>query len=322
METIPVETNGGSSAALKERLHHVQRQLIAERRRAARATTLVVIIGLLALVVLGGYFAYGYSEIKKNTTQDILLDFAEGKVRDQLPVARQSVADEIKKSAPEWARMLSQQAQENLPTARQKLEEHALEQCDGMLKEASLVSTEQFRRFLRDNRQTLETGFKDLAKSPKLADQTLTDIEKSLDKELQTSMRGQAGELLSTVRAANAKLTRLRDGPRLTAGEHMERRIIMLARRLELQQLSPELANKPVPAKPPREPGLEPESVPSSKPALSQDQIKKMKEAMGAQRKNAPPAPPKGGDASAKKGTATPAKEKTAKDKEASEKKP
>ena len=38
---------------------------------------------------------------------------------------------------------------------------------------------------------------------------------------------------------------------------------------------------------------------------------------MGAQRKNAPPAPPKGGDASAKKGTATPAKEKTAKDKEA-----
>src|SRR5207237_6946416 len=113
-----------------------------------------------------------------------------------------------------------------------------------------------------------------------------------------------------------------RDGPRLTAQEHMERRIIMLARRLELQQLSPELANKPVPAKPPREPGLEPESVPSSKPVLSQDQMKKMKEAMGAQRKNAPPAPPKANDASAPKGTAAPTKDKTAKDKEAAEKKP
>ena len=234
MATVPVQTNGGSTAVLNERLHDVQRQLITERRRAARATTLVVIIGILALVMLGGYFAYGYSEIKKNTTQDILLNFAEGKVRDQLPVARQTVAEEIKKSAPEWARMLSQQAQENLPTARQKLEEHALEQCDGMLKEASLMSTEQFRRFLRDNRQTLETGFKDLAKSPKVADQTLADIEKSLDKELQTSMRGQARELLSTLSSANAKLTRLRDSSRLTAGEHMERRIIMLARRLEL----------------------------------------------------------------------------------------
>jgi hypothetical protein len=322
MAPVPVQTNGGSPAALNERLHQVQRQLIDERRRTARSTTLVVIIGILALLLLGGYFAYGYSEIKKNTSNELLLSFAEQEVQNQLPRAREAVAEEIKKSAPEWARMLSQQAQENLPTARQKLEEHALEQCDGMLKEASLMTTEQFRRFLRDNRQTLEAGFKDLAKSPKLADQTLADIEKSLDKELQTSMRGQAGELLNTLRSANAKLTRLRDSPRLTAEEHMERRIIMLARRLELQQLSPELANRPVPAKPPREPGLEPESVPSSRPALSQDQLKKMKEAMGAQRKKAPPAPPKAGDAPATKGTAAPAKDKTAKDKEASEKKP
>ena len=242
-------------------------------------------------------------------------------MRDQLPVARQSVADEIKKSAPEWARMLSQQAQENLPTARQKLEEHALEQCDGMLKEASLVSTEQFRRFLRDNRQTLETGFKDLAKSPKLADQTLADIEKSLDKELQTSMRGQAGELLNTVRAANAKLTRLRDGPRLTAGEHMERRIIMLARRLELQQLSPELANKPVPAKPPKEPGLEPEVTQSAKPVVSPDRAKLMQE-MAAQRKKAAAEAAAKAKAAPEKKPDAPAKDKTTKDKEPSDKKP
>ena len=322
MATVPVQTNGGSTAVLNERLHDVQRQLITERRRAARATTLVVIIGILALVMLGGYFAYGYSEIKKNTTQDILLNFAEGKVRDQLPVARQTVAEEIKKSAPEWARMLSQQAQENLPTARQKLEEHALEQCDGMLKEASLMSTEQFRRFLRDNRQTLETGFKDLAKSPKVADQTLADIEKSLDKELQTSMRGQARELLSTLSSANAKLTRLRDSSRLTAGEHMERRIIMLARRLELQQLHPELANKPVPAKAPREPGLEPEVTRGDKPVVSPDRAKFMKEMAAQGKKVAAEAAAKDKSASEKKKLDAPAKHKTAKDKEASEKKP
>jgi hypothetical protein len=274
MGTTPTTANSGSPAALKDRLDQLQRQLSAEQRRTSRSTRGVIILGVLLLLLLGGYFAYGYSEIKKQTAHEPLLDFAEVTLRDQLPVARQTVADEIQKSAPEWAKMLSQQVQQNLPTARKKLEEYTLEQCDLMLKEASLVSADQYRGFVRDNRPTLEAGFKELSTSPKLADKTLADIEKSLEKELQTSMKAEAGQLLDTLRSASAKLKRLRDSPRLAADEHLERRIVMLTRRLELQQLSPELANKRVPAVPPKEPAIEPEFPEGKSPALPKDQAK------------------------------------------------
>src|SRR5262249_6984695 len=136
-------------------------------------------------------------------------------------------------------------------------------------------------------------------------------IEKALDKQLQTSMRSEAGELLNTLRSANAKLKQLQNSPKLTVEQHMERRIVMLARRLQLQQLSPELADKRVPAKPPKEPGIEPE-VTATKPPSAKDQAKYMK-SMGAQRRNVPP----------QKGeSSTPANDKAAKDKAAEQKKP
>ncbi|HEV3117628.1 MAG TPA: hypothetical protein VGY58_11270 [Gemmataceae bacterium] len=320
MGTTPGTANSGSPAALNDRLEQLQQRLRAERRRTSRATTSVIVLGVLLLLLLGGYFAYGYSVIKKQTAQEPLLDFAEATLQDQLPAARQAVADEIKKSAPEWARMLSQQALQNLPTARKKLEEYSLEQCDTMLKEASLLSADQFRAFVRDNRPALEAGFKELSTNPKLADRTLADIEKALEKELQASMTAEAGQLLETLRSTNAKLRRLRDGPKLAADEHLERRIVMLARRLELQQLSPELADKRVPAVPPKEPGLEPELASDKTPAVQEQAKSKSATRARPPGKNGPPETSRDKDAPDAKGTK--AKAKTSGAKEAAKKQP
>ena len=84
MGTTP-NASSGSSAALNDRLEQLQQRLRAELRRTSRATTSVIVLGVLLLLLLGGYFAYGYSVIKKETAQEPLLDFAEATLQDQLP---------------------------------------------------------------------------------------------------------------------------------------------------------------------------------------------------------------------------------------------
>jgi hypothetical protein len=299
----------GTSATLQERLEQLRAQIVAEQRRTSRATWSVVVLAVLLLGALSGYFAYGYTQIKTYTAHDKLLDFAQQTLNEQLPVARQQVAEEIKKNAPAWAKSLSQQLLQNLPTGRQKLEEYTLQQCDETLREAAVLSAQQIRGFVRDNRPALENAFKELSKDPKLADKTLLDIEKALEKELQTSMQTEANQLLDSLRATNGKLKRLKDAPKLTAQEHMERRIVMLFRRVQIQKLSPELADKPIPAVRPKEPGIEPESTLDKKQGLSKEQIKSMRQMRPVDKKGGTETPKDKGP-SAKKGDAETPKDK------------
>jgi acyl transferase domain-containing protein len=252
MGTTSNINEASTPAALKERLVRAQRELEALRHKASRATSTTIIVGIIALVAIGGYFYYGYSQISTYTEPDKLVGYAQQIVDDQLPSVRQSLKEQIIKSAPSWAEGLSKQALESLPTGRAKLESYVMEQYDSSAQETITLTDQQFREFLHKNRPMLEQKFKELAAKPQLADDSLAEVQARLEESLQADMHAQAGQFLDTLQSLDAKLKKLRSAQNLTPEEATERRLLMLVRRMRMEEKDPSLAGKQL-AETPRE---------------------------------------------------------------------
>jgi hypothetical protein len=225
------------ASAIKERLDRLHRELAQLRRRANRATALTAIVGLAALVLIGGYFYYGYTQVRQLTQAEKLVVLGQTMLEDNLPGIRKSLEEEVSRSAPAWAEELSKQAQTSMPTGRQKLEDYIIGQVDSSVNEAALLTDNHFRTFLRTNRPLLEQKFKELGSSPKLAERSLAEVEIPLEDELREDMQVQARELLDALFVSNLRLEELKRGKKLSPEENLERRVLMLARRLQLEQL-------------------------------------------------------------------------------------
>lgn len=236
--------NPSSPQTQKQRLESLQREMAALRIRTDRSRNLTLLIGVAALVILGAYFYYGYKEVSVLMDPEKIVSLGEQTLEEHLPKARTSLEEQVIKSAPSWAENLSKQALDSLPSARGKLEEYALEQYQAGFHELSALTQGEFRTYLRKNRPLLETKFKELASQPKLADSSLAEIEKSLEEQLQSDMKAEAGQLLQTLKASNAHLAKLRTNKDLDAEEKVERKVVMLARRMQLEQTDPAALSK------------------------------------------------------------------------------
>jgi hypothetical protein len=278
------KTPGAPVPSLKDRLEQLHRDLVAQRRHAQTATTLTVVIGVLVLLVLGGYFAYGYAKIKQLADPNLLVDYAEDQLQQNLPSVRKSLEDEITRSAPKWAETLSRQALESAPTARKKLEDYTLEQYETSVKELSGMTDQQFRGYLKDNRPMLEKQFKELGSNPQLAESSLAELEASLEKQLERNMKAEAAQLLDTLHSANAKMSRLRAGDKLTKEEQIERQVMMLMRRLQSEE-----TRQPLPAPPTTYPRSGSDGKMPSPTAKAKEPIKLKR---GPQKMTPPPPPP------------------------------
>lgn len=269
-------------AEAQARLQQLRQDLTAERQRTARATTVAAIVGLLALIALGVYFTLGYQMIDETTQPERLVIVAEQLVDDRLPEARKAVQEQVTNSAPAWAEGLSKQAQDALPAGREQIEKYVFDNVEETLKKGTVLTEERFRGFLRGNRELLERDIQDLTKDPQLAEQSLADLEKALEKELQANMHAQAGEFHAALTGINEKLERYASGAGLNPEELHERRILLLARALQQQERNPltspatalpYAAKAPSAPQPRLEPGApapgEPAAEPEAKPAGS-----------------------------------------------------
>jgi hypothetical protein len=228
--------DGHTAGSLQTRLDHLKHELAAQSRRTNFSTFLTLVIGALALSALGFYFVYGYNQFQEVTRPEKLIDTADGMISQSLPEARKSLEDEVAKSAPVLADRLSKQALASLPQAREKLRDYSLARVDSSIDEATLISEDQFRTFLRKNHEKLAEELKDLSTSPKLTESKLEELVKLMEAELQTNMSAQSAELLTALRSANEKLTKLASGAQLAPQEQRERRVAMLLRRLQEQE--------------------------------------------------------------------------------------
>src|SRR5438105_32003 len=231
MSNPPLTTpTGGSAQAVKERLARLEKDLIRQRRRLDATTGLTAIVGILALVAVAGYSAYGYYAISEDMQPQKRVDAGTDMIDQNLPDLRRRLEGEIVQSAPEWAGTLSKEALGYLPVGRKRCEEMVLENLDDALAQTREKTNEQFRTYITNNKDHLKKQLEELSKSPDLADTTFADLQADLEKDLGVNFQTDAAALLKELRNANHSFKKLRDGKDLNEGQQLERRLWTLAR--------------------------------------------------------------------------------------------
>jgi hypothetical protein len=224
---------------MEDRLDRMQRELAAHQRRLVGRTRFAGFLAVVVLVALSFYFYIGYSGFGEVTQPKNLVALAEMHIDQSLPELRRSVQDYIIKESPGWAAEVSSRIQESIPIAREGLEDYIVDQMDTILEQTATMTEEQFRGFLKDKHDVLEQGFTDLSASPQMAEQTVNEITNGLDKQLGRRMQEEAGQLFDTIGQMNKKIATLHANKGLNQEQMLERRILMLTRRLQLQNVEP-----------------------------------------------------------------------------------
>ncbi|MEK6246985.1 MAG: hypothetical protein N2C12_02325, partial [Planctomycetales bacterium] len=154
----------------------------------------------------------------------------------------------VNDSAEEWAQQLSHEAFKGVPVIREKLENYILEQYDAKLAAVAAVPDDEIRKFLKKNHASLELRLKELSASPELSKKTLEELENLLNEQIGYNMRDQAALMFETLRMLNKKLEILLANKRpgdqpLDEEQRLERQIVMVCKRLQMEQQDPELLN-------------------------------------------------------------------------------
>jgi hypothetical protein len=220
------------------RLEKTHSQVASQASRIRRGAWLTLFGGLLVLGLLGAYFYYGYTEFSEFTEPERIAGTVQTLVDDNLPTVRKSVEAEISKSAPVLAQKMSTQLRENIPTGRKKLEDYILDQMKNTLEQGRVQTSDKIASFLRTNRDTLRANTKELAKSSALAESSIATLETALEHEMGADLKGQSMELMAALNSTNDKLQKLAKNTNLNKTEILERRLLQIARRLQMEQVS------------------------------------------------------------------------------------
>ncbi len=237
--STPNTPSPAAASALTERMNKMSQQILQQEAAIHRSSRTTATIGLIALVVLGGYFFYGYKMIAEVLEPKMLVRSATGLIEQQLPVASNSLIAQINNSAPTWAEKVSVEAQGSIPKLRLTLEDYVLTETDKLANQVTTLTEDKFRKAMHDNHDVIEKGFQELATSDKLSEESLKVLVTSLEQELKSDMQAQAEAVLETLRFLSARIQRLSAGRNLDEEERCERRIAMLSRRLKLMEADP-----------------------------------------------------------------------------------
>jgi hypothetical protein len=236
--------------SLDQRLERLERRIASQRTQVARRSGVTAFVAVILLVVLAGYFYFGYKSINEVTQPKMVVQVAESFIDTNLPELRKSLQAEIVRSAPGWAEQLSGEVQSGMPQAREHLENYIVDQMDAVLHETNAMTQEQFRTFLKENRPLLEQGFRDLATSPNVAEETMHNVIDALDKQFAKQMQVESSDLFDTVSQMKKKLDRLAGGQNLNKEQQLERRMLMLTLRMKTETFDATAAAEQVAGQP------------------------------------------------------------------------
>lgn len=220
------------AATLSDRMNQLTQQISRHESAISRSSRMTSIIGAIALVALSIYFYFGYTMIAGLLEPETLVPFGARMLEDRLPEARKALVKQIADSAPAWAKEVSLQTRKEIPGLRVKLEAYVLSNTDQLLDKVSTLTEEQFRKALRENRDLVEGGFKELSSSDKLSDETLNAMVTALEQELKSDMKSQSKDVLETLQYLSERVQRLSAGKNLDEQERYMRQVLMIARRM------------------------------------------------------------------------------------------
>ena len=222
-----------SSQTLEHQIVSAKNEVEMLRRSIERGNRLTVIAAGIMLAVMCGYFYYGYTQIAELMQPKLLVPYIAQTVDSQLPLARESLQAEIEKSAPEWAENLSSQLISAVPSAREALEKYVLSQTQSSVELVTAIPEPEMKRLISEHREVLEDALTQLSDEEELPDEMLNLLMSATEAELQSNLKKDAGAVLHTLGGLNDRLAHLKAGSELTPEETIERRIIMIIRKLQ-----------------------------------------------------------------------------------------
>jgi len=262
-QQVPESTERGAASSgvtiesLGEQLVAAQAELSKRGQGMRRSTNITVGIGIVLIALMVGYFSYGLSEIETLSDPAFLLPLVQTQLqannlptdlddalgmlrREGLPTNVASLQEwldeQIAENAPVIAKQFSDQAVEMAPSVRLVVEDYAVEQMRLLVDQGTAFTADKFGQMVDENRVTIESAMNDLAENEKLSEATMTELIGLLEAELGTDIQEQAGLVLGTLKALNAKLDRLANAEDLNEEEQAERAALMIARRLLVEQ--------------------------------------------------------------------------------------
>lgn len=230
-----MSTVGKMGSDLAGRVAAAERGMRSLAGRASRSSWLALLLGAAVLAGLSAYFWYGYSKLEEFLQPEEIVTTAQGLLDSNIPLAREQLQTEVKNSAPELAKSLSDQLKTSLPQARIWLAEAVVGQIQEGLDQTSLISLEQLRAFLRDNKDLIERDLTMLSGSEKLADAELEEMVKLLEAQFGEDFRQRAFTLYETANGIQEQLDRLAAGSQLSERELSMRRLLTYVRRLQTE---------------------------------------------------------------------------------------
>jgi hypothetical protein len=225
-----------SAVSPEARLESVQRDLARIRSQTNRSSLLTTVIGLAALCLLGFYFWFGYNAFAEATKPETIVGAAATMIDENMPKARQSIEEQVKESAPAWAEGLSKQAVAAMPTAREELQKYLLTEMDKAIQQSHLLTEAKYREILKNHRPQILKVVHELTTSPQMAAESVAELEKTMEAELQADMKRDSRELLEALILINERLQKMAKNQPLNEEEQLEQRVAQLARRIQLEQ--------------------------------------------------------------------------------------
>ncbi|MCH2180437.1 MAG: hypothetical protein MK108_00390 [Mariniblastus sp.] len=212
-------------------------ELSKKRQSIQRGMNLTLVMGVVALLALTTYFAYGYYQFKEVTRSTTIVNFAKAEFDRNLDELKQVAETEIVESAPIWAAQASQELVEQLPAGRQRLEHWLKDAIDQQLIDARAITSSKFDEILQANRPDLERAIRSMT-SEGGSDQFVDQFLPLLEREAGVDMRQGAMQALGTFADINNQLDRLATNQDLNETEQQMRYVLGLIKTVQREQNS------------------------------------------------------------------------------------
>ena len=221
----------------QEKIRSIESKITSIQRRLSRGNRISTVVGALLLLLLVGYFVYGYQEINSVLKPEILVDLGQTFVDDNIPAIKQTIRGEVEKNSPVWAQSLSQQAISSVPQLRETLVNYSVEQTAELVAHSVNISEEHFDDFVTKNRDAMTKIIAELKSNEDVTQELLEVIEKGFNEVLQADFERDSQEILAYTSLMSEKIQRLRENKDLNNAEKLERQAMMILRRLQLVQV-------------------------------------------------------------------------------------
>lgn len=221
----------------KERILAVENKVAGIRKKLSRGNRSSMVLGGVLLVLVMGYFVYGYREINSVLNAKTIVDVSQSMLEENIPKIKQTVQSEVERNAPIWAESLSQQAVDALPGVREQLVSYTVSETDELIAQTVRLGDEEINRFITDNRDEIQQAITELENNQDASAEMLAVFEKGLSDVLQADFERDSKEILAYSQMMEEKMTRLFEGKNLEPGESLERQALMVLRRLQLSEL-------------------------------------------------------------------------------------